>query len=366
MQKKLPWWMFFVLLFSTLACKAATQVIFPPTSTPIPTSTPLPTSTPTEIPATPTLVPTMTPTPESCPNGDCITACLDSLKTIIKSGAGEGKLRTSLRHQSAISDDTEIDLVTYPILGDTLGDPILGRGVPESMRPLQEDRRMHEQIWQYFTDIIPADQRQELIEYNVFTDGQDNLLAAVYQSDTSAEKWVLQVDIKDATNPQDLTFTLVHEFGHLLTLNPKQVIPSMLIFNNPDDEYAYDAEVNKCPNYFPGEGCSQPDSYINQFFNQFWGKIYTEWDNLNYIEDDDAYYNALDDFYAKYADQFVTDYAVTDPAEDVAETFSYFILQPKPAGTTIAEKKILFFYTFPELVKLRTQMGKNLCARLGK
>ncbi len=365
MKKWMPWCLFLLLALSTLACKTVTQAVFQPTSTPFPTNTPAPTRIPPPS-DTPTPLPSPTVTPDACLNGDCITSCLDALDSIVKTGIGEGQLRTSMRNKAPALDDTEIDLATYPVVGDKLGDPVFGSNVPQKLRPLQEDRRTHEQIWDYFTAIIPAEQRTELVEYNVFTDGEDNLLAAVYQSETSAQQWVLQVDIKDSRNPQDLTYTLVHEFAHLLSLNSKQVPPSLPIFNHPEDEYLYEAEVNKCPNYFPGEGCSNPDSYINQFFNQFWGEIFTEWDNLNYIEDDDVYYDALDKFYNKYADQFVTDYAATDPAEDFAETFSYFILQPQPAGDTVAEQKILFFYTYPELVRLRTQMGKNLCARIEK
>ena len=31
-------------------------------------------------------------------------------------------------------------------------------------------------------------------------------------------KWNLEVDILDATDPQDLTDTLIHEFGHFIAL----------------------------------------------------------------------------------------------------------------------------------------------------
>ncbi|NJN80268.1 MAG: hypothetical protein HC797_07255, partial [Anaerolineales bacterium] len=72
-------------------------------------------------------------------------------------------------------------------------------------------------------------------------------------------------------------------------------------------------------------------------------------------------YEQLDDFYYKYEDQFLTDYAVTHPAEDIAESFSFFIFSSQPAGNTIAEEKILFFYQYPELVELRTKILNNLC-----
>jgi hypothetical protein len=137
--------------------------------------------------------------------------------------------------------------------------------------------------------------------------------------------------------------------------------PSIPIFNNPDDNDIYLKEVAACPNFFPGEGCSNADSYINAFYNQFWTGIYDEWNEINLEEDEDLYYEKLDDFYNKYEDQFLTDYSVTHPAEDIAEAFGFFVFADKPAGDTIAEQKILFFYQYPELVQLRSDILSNLC-----
>ena len=76
--------------------------------------------------------------------------------------------------------------------------------------------------------------------------------------------------------------------------------------------------------------------------------------------------NKLRCLYEKYKDQFVTDYAPTSPEEDIAESWSYFVLKPKPGSSTIANRKVLFFYEFPELVALRQQIAHNLCAQLEK
>ena len=157
------------------------------------------------------------------------------------------------------------------------------------------------------------------------------------------------------------TFTLIHEYGHLLTLGPDQVPPSLAVFNNPEDNDIYLKELSACPDYFPGEGCANPDSYINAFYNQFWADIHEEWQQINLEEDPDLLQQGLDDFYAKYQDQFVTDYAATNPEEDMAESWSFFVLGPKPAGDTIAEQKTLFFYNYPELVELRSAILNNLC-----
>jgi hypothetical protein len=359
MKRFAPVFLIAVFGITSLACMAVNRTLFgePPTSTPIPvTLTPVP--SPSPIPTA-----TLTATPDSCPNGDCITACLAQLREITQLGEAGGASKSMRRD---VAPNQDVTLVTYTITGDQIKNPVEGRNVSSDLKVYQKDRPTQQRIWNYFAAIIPPDQRKFLDAFIVFTDGKENILAFVAQSDTSPDEWVLSVDILDATNPKDLTYTLIHEYGHLLTLNPSQVIPSQLIFDNPNSDKIYQQEANACNTYFPGEGCSNTDSYVNQFFERFWPKIQSEWVKINEIENEDDYYRALDKFYEKYKDQFVTDYAPTNPAEDIAESFSYFILRTKPAGATIADQKVLFFYDFPELVQLRTQMGRRLCAQLKK
>ena len=70
----------------------------------------------------------------------------------------------------------------------------------------------------------------------------------------------------------------------------------------------------------------------------------------------DRFWDGLDEFERKYGDRFVTEYAMTDPAEDMAETFMVFVLQDRPGGTGIADQKLLFFWDYPELVELRSEI----------
>jgi hypothetical protein len=170
------------------------------------------------------------------------------------------------------------------------------------------------------------------------------------------------VDIADIANRANLTYTLVHEFAHLLTLGPDQVTPSLAVFNNPEDNDIYLQEVSACPNYFPGEGCANADSYIDDFYYQFWDEIREEWNEINLEEDEDIYYEKLDAFYQKYQDRFLTDYAATNSEEDIAESWAFFVFSSEPAGDSIAEQKILFFHQYPELVQLRSEILANLCA----
>lgn len=257
-------------------------------------------------------------------------------------------------------DDELIYLVTYQIDGDQITDPYFEK-VPASLKDEQDDLAAHQQIWDYYKSLIPAAYRSTLREFSIMTDGQENLLAAVWQTTDDPALWGMEVDIADADDYYYFSFTLIHEFAHLLTLGPDQVPPNMDVFNNSDDDDIYVRAADACPNFFTGEGCSKADSYMNAFYNQFWTGIYAEWDEINLIDDEDARDEALDDFYYKYEDQFLTDYSATHPAEDIAEAFGFFIFATQPDGDTIAEQKILFFYQYPELVQLRQEILANLC-----
>lgn len=257
-------------------------------------------------------------------------------------------------------DDEVIYLVTYLVNGDEIREPYF-ENVPASLQDEQDDLSAHQAIWDYYATLIPREYRSTLREFVIMTDGESNILAAVWQTYDDPFSWGMEVDIADTNDYYYFSFTLIHEFAHLLTLGPDQVPPDVEIFNNPDDDDLYTQAIAACPTFFPGEGCSKSDSYINAFYEKFWVGIYDEWDEVNYMDDDDAYYDALDEFYYKYEDQFLTDYSVTHPAEDIAESFGFFVFAGQPDGDTIAEQKILFFYQYPELVQLRQEILANVC-----
>lgn len=322
--------------------------------TPTLTVTPQPSLTPS-----PTIIPS--PTPFSCTNGDCVSSCYRQLAPIVSPG--------ELRDHRAIREVDNEDgysLVNYVIKGDSLKEPVEGDTVPDWLKPYQQDQKAQQEIWNYFALLIPDEQRKFLTEYHIFSDGEDNILASVVQTETDMNSWALEVDILDAAYAQDLTATLIHEFAHLVSLNPDQVIPSKRIFDNPDNYDIYDGESYACKTYFPGEGCSLEDSYINTYYDKFWVNIEPEWLALDELESDDEYYAGIDRLYKKYQDQFVTDYAATNTSEDFAEAFTVFILEPKPEGSSIADQKVRFFYEYPEFVQLREHIGRALCGRVNK
>lgn len=267
----------------------------------------------------------------------------------------------SRRSDEELREEGAIFLVAYEIAKDRISGPRI-EPVPEALKDERDDRAAHEAIWNYFASIVPAAERELVAEFAIFTDGRGNHLAAVSPNLSDTEQWLLQVDILDAESYHALTYTLIHEQGHLLTLNSEQVPLSRALLKFPNNKTIYKQEATACPQYFTGDGCSKPDSYINQFFTRFWPYLYAEWEQIDREEDENTRATLLTDFYKIYQDQFLSDYASTSPVEDIAESWTYFVLSPKPELNSIANEKILFFYEYPELIELRTQILQNICA----
>jgi len=303
-------------------------------------------------------VPTVPAT--ACPNGDCAKACLSEVSAIRQS-SGSSESRPKAAGQGPIGAPARL-LVTYAINGDRLGSPQYSRRVPPDLSGLQHDTAAQQKIWDYFAAIIPKDRRTNLAYYMVSTDGRGGMLASVEQFSGQSDSWALVIDPADAGKPRDLTFTLLHEFGHLLTLNNTQVRPDQAVLEHPDDLQIYEREAASCPQYFASGGCSLPDSYINQFFDEFWTKVYREWTVVNAARQQSNYMALLARFYGNHPTQFITPYASTSPEEDMAETWAYFVLNAKPSADSIAHRKVLFFYDYPELVDLRNEIISGLCS----
>ena len=303
----------------------------------------------TEVPQTPaTTVPEATGL--SCPG---------SMAEVMQSAQGE----VYNPNAESTEEPDSFNLVTYTVDGDRISRPEYD-SVSSGLDQIQHDTATQQAAWNLFTHLIPLEDRWMVGQYLVFTDGESNVLAAVEQTYYDPSLWIVEVDAADLKNQDELVFTLVHEYAHLLTLNPKQVPPDFKVYNDPENLDVYQSEVDACANYFPGEGCSLPDSYINLFYGRFWTDLTDEWqpiDDLANIDNLQPYYDKLYTFYENHQDQFVDDYAPTDPSEDIAESFAYFVFSPKPAGDTIAEQKMLFFYEYPELAQLRSDILQSLC-----
>lgn len=189
-------------------------------------------------------------------------------------------------------------------------------------------------LWEQVVRVLPPQDLGAFIQFTVWSDGKDGTMAFVQQLDEAGAQWEIALDPEDAQDQQDLTETILHEYAHYLSLNDKQVVYT-------DDQTA--------STYNEVGMVSLPQSYLDQFYRQFWCNIESDW-----------FVDSSGDFYLRHASEFISEYASTDPAEDLAESFCFFVLLDKPQGETLAQEKLRFFYDYPELVEMRDDIRKNL------
>jgi len=193
-------------------------------------------------------------------------------------------------------------------------------------------------------------------DFYVFTDGKSNILAYVRRSPRDPAEWILGADILDSRSPVALTETLLHEFGHLLTLNSDQMTVDY-------QRYPESQGSGGCRQYASSQGCSYTDSYMNAWYQSFWKPIYREWYKNLYLESQNGLdWQLVRGFYNRYPEQFNTEYSASSPEEDIAESFTAFLLGPKPANNTVADQKVNFFYSYPEMIQLRSYIINGICS----
>ncbi|MFD0992861.1 hypothetical protein [Tenacibaculum geojense] len=215
--------------------------------------------------------------------------------------------------------------------------------------------------WNIFYTIFPKKITQKYIKRLVlFTDGEDEKTGALGALNENNSEWQLLIDVTDVNFKSESgerraqsIYTLVHEFGHLITLNNTQIKPSRKANQQPNEPY------------ITIEGEALKNSYINLFVSEFWtGSLLSEWDTIQkkycFTESKRCFEKLYGLYQENYTD-FLTDYAAESPEEDIAESWTAFVLHDKIEDPeTVAELKMNFFYQFPELVQYRQIIRKNL------
>ena len=213
------------------------------------------------------------------------------------------------------------------------------------------------QYWETVSSILPNNLLDEyVVSLRLFSDGRNEDLGGMNQLDETVEFWQIDLDTadmniftKDSLKVLDYTHTLIHEFGHLLTLNTSQI--------ELTDEKKEDPDRG----YLTIEGYAIKGSYLSLFVNQFWrSNFLQEWDRISSKRNKKKKVDLLYDFYLNNADEFLTDYAAESPEEDIAESWTFFVLSDKPSQNEIKHQKIKFFYQFPELVEYRKEIRANI------
>jgi hypothetical protein len=237
-------------------------------------------------------------------------------------------------------EQTESELLAkYAISGNNI-----------SLQEGSDDTRNSE-VWNIFTALIPESQRADIVFYEVVDDSESDTAAHVVQTQDDLDSWILSVNlstfyIDGVLEPEESYATLIHEFAHVMTLGKNQ----MRYYPITDNEAILERFSQNCENQLLQEGCMNADSYLDNFIDTFWP-------DANYLEkvrSEEIY--AYDDAPAS----FITDYAATNPGEDIAESFTYFVMRARPSGNSVADQKLSFFYNYKELESLRKQIRNNL------
>lgn len=226
-------------------------------------------------------------------------------------------------------------------LEDTYGSLILEESVPTDLESLdviatydvdidteeittednisQDTVDYHGGLWYSYAWLIPEYERPDMNRFEVFQSG-DTLAHVYIHDEEAASDWTLGMNNENIELASETMITYIHEFAHLLSLRETEV-----------DYYYPDSG---CETSFIDERCFFEDAYMADYYNQFYS---------------DGTLEATEDNY-------VSDYATTSITEDFAETFAHFVLSPQPAGDTLVEEKILFFYQYENLVTLRAEI----------
>ena len=262
------------------------------------------------------------------------------------------------------------EITKYGVAGNMI-EKIFDFKLPSNLTHLQKDKEKHHEIWNNFINLVPEANRNVSVFY-LTTDGVGEINGGVKRDLKDLSKLHLFYDIYDSYpdgtfDTKSTTHTTIHEFGHILTTSSNQLeVDSEFIRILSNDENKFDdiftAKLEECfPRYMSVDGCAKTNSYINQFHQRFWIDIMSEWDEIQYIESDDKYYEQMNLFYEIYENRFVSEYASTNVDEDIAESWTAFVLLEKPQYVKLmSEQKILFFYEYPELIEMRNHIRNNL------
>lgn len=193
----------------------------------------------------------------------------------------------------------------------------------------------HRLSWRLAQYLFPPENLAMVEQFVVFepanTSSRDGeAVGFVRPLDDDMTRWAFGV-VTSGLDDRLVAFTTVHELGHLVSLNSRQIVPA------PDGEPS-------CPTtYSTGHGCARPGSLIDTFVKTTWtpGQL-SAWTQIMSQPGNSLRERLLEEFYRANAASFVDRYASTDPVEDFAESFAWWCMG-KPMTRPALAKKSRFF-----------------------
>lgn len=216
---------------------------------------------------------------------------------------------------------------------------------PSQITPSEE--YTYQQMWQYIKALIPPEDLKSIEMFLVDSDGKLDTIATIFTLSSDYSNAVLTCDIFDFFNNEVFKNSVIHEYGHLLTLNASQCDPVEKVEAAGHEPLIYNGKpYNSVPDYEKNGLRYSDASYITFFYNAFWTKYLGERD----LEKVDS------KFKTKYINsgEFINELTMKNVREDIAESFAYFVLHDPPQGTEVWKQKVMFFYQFPTLLQKRT------------
>lgn len=253
-----------------------------------------------------------------------------------------------------IEEDDELSGVIHTEDYDKYEDKYASRYVTKS----KDERGINtvNDYWYVFSSLIPEEERDMLTEISWYDTGEDALLAVGVAGDDGTEASLLISDNVGNYGPP-LKKTFIHEFAHMFTLDDTQMeIDADLVYS--EDEEQWERAVDECSTMFVNPGCLKENSYLYVFYETFWEDVSDEYEAIDW-EDERSY----EEFFFDHEEHFYNSYQGTSVVEDIADSFSFFVMQPSEVAfeaEEIKDEKLAFFYEYDELVDIRTAILENL------
>lgn len=231
----------------------------------------------------------------------------------------------------------------------------------ENTAKAQLGEEVLEGYWYVFSSMIPQEHRTTLKKI-YWTDTGDDVVFGVGRDEENVQDTLLMISDNIERYYTEEKAILIHEYGHVLTLNEEQV-PFDNVLSTEDDESGEDSEAieeakSECPTFYSNYGCMNEDSYLYHYYEAFWADKMDDFDEIDWEAKDD-----YKDFFFTYEDEFFNSYQGTNPHEDIAEAFSFFVMlnsEEIEDNDDIKYQKLGFFYDYDELVDLRAAILENI------
>jgi len=235
---------------------------------------------------------------------------------------------------------------------------------------IKNQNSIEQKVWDIFTKNVPQLYVDQIEAYEVSYLEEDMTLANIEKINLESNQNVFKLKInieklKTLSTANEIEETrvlpiFIHELGHQISLQTDQLEPNTYTNQKLDkNEYVKDFNLkqSQCHDtYYLKEGCSKPNSYINQFYQKFWTQSWSEYQNIQEIKNDNEFNQKSLEFYEKYKEEFVSKEAFFSPEEDFAESFRVFVLGDKSKLSGIAKQKVEFFEGVGEMINIASEI----------